>query len=98
MFVRRDSIDCGVAGDGGAVAGCDGVGNPDGSAQLWSAEERVLFIQHAQVSHVPTTLIGVEINEKMVGILMAGAASTVVAFWDHTNNRGFEGFAFDRPA
>lgn len=80
------------------VAGCDGVGNPDGSAQLWSAEERVLFIQHAQVSHVPTTLIGVEINEKMVGILMAGAASTVVAFWDHTNNRGFEGFAFDRPA
>eukprot|EP01043_Picozoa_sp_COSAG02_P020758 COSAG02_NODE_1031_length_15073_cov_13.084279_4_plen_399_part_00 len=78
------------------VAGCDGVGNADGSAQLWSAEKRVLFIQHAQASHVPTTLVGVEINEKMVGFLMAGAASAILAFWDHTSNRGFEGFAFDR--
>eukprot|EP01046_Picozoa_sp_COSAG06_P027874 COSAG06_NODE_2483_length_6793_cov_7.869435_3_plen_427_part_00 len=65
-------------------------------AQLWSAEERVLFIQHAQVSHVPMTLVGVEINEKMMGFLMAGAASAIAAFWDHSSNRGFEGFAFDR--
>ena len=77
------------------LAGCDGVGRPDGLAELWNAEERVLFIQHAQVLRVPMTLVGVEINQKMLGFLLAGAISAITAFWDYSSNRGFEGFAFD---
>ena len=77
------------------LAGCDGVGHADGSAQLWNAEERVLFIQHAQVLQVPMTLVGLEINGKMVGFLLAGTVSAITAFWDYSWNRGFKGFAFD---
>jgi hypothetical protein len=78
------------------LSGSDGVGKEDGSKQLWSAQERVQFIQHIQASHVPLTLVGLEMHEGTVKLLVAGAFTAATSFVEYTLNRGWEGFAFDR--